>query len=265
MGVLETMNLEDIRSDLEALATVSKNIVETTLAAKRNRKNLSGNNFYARKFHEFLKEIAGPRTRLSKALEAIAEDGELSAFSELCERIQSTELVGKPKTEALREIELAWHTKYLNRIENMAADPIPVTEQVLPMALVEDTRRGYLIKVVRQANGCYEHGWYDACAVMIRRLVETIIIQIYEHTGNPGALKDGSGNYRMLSHLIDVISADPAFHLGRETKAVLPLLKSLGDRSAHNRTYNATKPDIDKVLAGLRVLAEEFLHLGGLK
>jgi hypothetical protein len=179
--------------------------------------------------------------------------------------VQSTSLVAKPKTDALREIELAWYTKYLHCIEDLSADPIPATEQVLPMALVEDTRRTYLIKVVRQANGCYEHQWYDGCAVMIRRLVETLIIQIYEHIGNAAALKDGSGNYKMLSHLVDIISAGPAFHLGRETKAVLPLLKNLGDRSAHSRTYNATKADIDKVLPGLRVLAEEFLHLGGLK
>ncbi len=46
------------------------------------------------------------------------------------------------------------------------------TQQVLPHSVVRGTR-GYIERVVNQANGAYENGWYDACAVMLRRLVET--------------------------------------------------------------------------------------------
>jgi len=46
---------------------------------------------------------------------------------------------------------------------------------------------------------------------------------------------------------------------------VLPEIKSLGDRSAHNRRYIAKKADVDKVIPGLRVLADDLLHLGKLK
>ena len=69
----------------------------------------------------------------------------------------------------------------------------------------------------------------------------------------------------MLSALVDTIMNDPAFNLGRETKRGLPLIKSLGDRSAHNRFYIAKKPDIDKVTHDLRVIADELLHTAGLK
>ena len=52
----------------------------------------------------------------------------------------------------------------------------------------------------------------------------------------------------MLGKLVDKMLADPAFHLGRDMKKVLPLLKSLADRSAHNRHFTAKKGDIDVVL-----------------
>jgi hypothetical protein len=263
MGVLETMNLANIKADLAQLSAVSKSIVHITIGAKRAKKNLAGSNYYGGKFHDLLKEIAEPRTRLAKVLEFIGEDDELAEFSNLCDRIQSSLAVSKHKTEALREIELAWHTKYFHRIEHMSADPTPVTEQVLPMAVV--TGIPVIERVVLQANGCYEHGWYDACSVMMRRVVETLIIEVYESEGRPQDIKDKNGEFRMLRDLVSIILGDSAFNLGRDVKRSLPLLKELGDRSAHKRRYNATQPDIEKVLSGFRVTVEELLHLAKLK
>lgn len=134
----------------------------------------------------------------------------------------------------------------------------PTTEQVLPLDVVKGTRT-YLEQIVNQANGCYEKGWYDACSVMIRKLVEVLIIAVYESKGEADAIKK-DGNFLMLSGLIDDIATRHSWNLGRETKAALPLLKSLGDRSAHNRHYLARKADVDKVLPGLRVAVEDLLH-----
>ena len=36
--------------------------------------------------------------------------------------------------------------------------------------------RGYIEKLAIQANGCYQYGWYDACAVIVRRYLEIMII-----------------------------------------------------------------------------------------
>ena len=51
----------------------------------------------------------------------------------------------------------------------------PTSQSVLPNSLVAGTR-GYIEKVVFQINGSYEKGWFDACAVMMRRLLETLIV-----------------------------------------------------------------------------------------
>jgi hypothetical protein len=44
---------------------------------------------------------------------------------------------------------------------------------VVPITLVRGTR-GYIERIANQVNGAYENGWYDACAVMIRRSVGDI-------------------------------------------------------------------------------------------
>jgi hypothetical protein len=138
----------------------------------------------------------------------------------------------------------------------------PTTEHVMPFDVVKGTRT-YLEQIVNQANGCYEKGWYDACSVMVRKLVEVLIIAVYEKKGEAEAVKK-DGNFLMLAGLVDDILARTAWNLGRETKTALPLLKSLGDRSAHNRHYMALKADVDRVLQGLRVAVEELLHHAGL-
>lgn len=138
----------------------------------------------------------------------------------------------------------------------------PATEHVLPFDVVKGTR-SYLEQIVNQANGCYEKGWYDACSVMVRKLVEVLIIAVYEKKGEAEAVKK-DGNFLMLAGLVDDIQTRTAWNLGRETKAALPLLKSLGDRAAHSRHYMARKADVDRVLPGLRVAVEDLLNHAGL-
>jgi len=49
---------------------------------------------------------------------------------------------------------------------------------ILPYILFENTR-GYLEKINHQINACYRNTCYDACAVMIRRLTEILIIEVF--------------------------------------------------------------------------------------
>ena len=74
-------------------------------------------------------------------------------------------------------------------------------EPVIYMALVRNTR-GYIEKVSHQINGSYQHGWYDASSVMIRRLMETLIIECYEAHSLESKINDGDGNHLFLKDLI---------------------------------------------------------------
>lgn len=138
------------------------------------------------------------------------------------------------------------------------------TQQVLPMSLFTNTR-GYIAKIANQINGCYERGWFDACAVMIRRLIETLLIECFEHHQLAKKVTTAGGDFLSLGDLIDMALKEPTWNLGRNTRRALPRLKNIGDRSAHARRYLARKWDIDQVRDDLRISTEELLFVAGLK
>jgi hypothetical protein len=141
----------------------------------------------------------------------------------------------------------------------------PTNEFLLPHSLVRRTR-GYIERVVFQINGCYEKGWFDGCAVMMRRLIETLIIECFEKHGISSKIQDPkNGEFFFLRELIEKLLQEPAWNLGRNSKQALPRLKNLGDQSAHSRRYIAHREDIDKVSHDFRTVCQELIYLAGLK
>jgi len=168
------------------------------------------------------------------------------------------------RERALRELKGLATSSLLPHVPIERAPEEPSTQHVLPLAVVSKTR-GYFKSVVLQANGCYENGWYDGCSVMIRKLVEILILEVYEAHGRSRVIQDARGLFLMLGDMIAKLLADTTWNLARDSRVVLPKIKRLGDRAAHNRRYLATRQDVDQLLSGLRVLADDLLHLAGLK
>lgn len=137
-------------------------------------------------------------------------------------------------------------------------------DNIVYFSLVRGTRH-YLERIVHQINGAYENGWYDASAVMIRRLVETLIIETFERNELAAKIKDGNGDFLMLGDLIAKLSAEPTFNLSRPVKRALPELKDVGDKSAHSRHFTAHRKDIEKLVPHLRVVVQELVSLAKLK
>lgn len=138
------------------------------------------------------------------------------------------------------------------------------SQQVIPLSVIRNTR-GYLEKVANQVNGSYEQGWFDACAVMVRRLVETLIIEVFEHHHIDYKIQDPNGDFLPLKDLVNLTLNETTWNLTRNTKQGLPKLKSVGDLSAHSRRYVAHRPDIDKIINDLRVVVQELVYLADLK
>lgn len=135
---------------------------------------------------------------------------------------------------------------------------------VLAYSLFQGTR-GYLEKIAFQINTTYEKTCYDACAVMIRRLIEVLIIETFEHYSIANKIKNQNGDFLQLEELINKTISESVWNLGRNTKLALKRLKAIGDLSAHGRRYNAQRNDIDNLSSELRVATEELLYLSGLK
>ena len=142
-------------------------------------------------------------------------------------------------------------------------------EGYLPEAVWNNTR-GYIESVCRQLNGCFKAAYYDAASVMLRRLLETLIIEAYEHLKRESEIKDngGAGNYYMLKDLVaraNGTQPHPGLNLGRDAKKTLEDVKSLGDRSAHNRRFVACQADMTAVQAGVRTTVQELIQIAVLK
>ena len=140
---------------------------------------------------------------------------------------------------------------------------VPANAQFLSEQVWKPTR-GYIEKVCVQLNGAYHRGFYDCAAVMVRRIAETLIIEAYESLDRANEIKGDDDNYFMLGQLVGLSNGARGLSLGREAKKGLTDIKKLGDRSAHNRRYNAKQSDLDKIRDHLRIAFEELANLANL-
>lgn len=137
----------------------------------------------------------------------------------------------------------------------------------LPEPVWKNTR-GYIEAVCRQLNGCFKSAYYDAAAVMLRRLLETLIIESYEHLGREAEIKSGNGEYFMLIDLVERACGEKSYkglHLGRNSKQALKDAREIGNLSAHSRRYNAHAMDLTKLQSGVRVLVQELIQIAEVK
>ncbi len=139
------------------------------------------------------------------------------------------------------------------------------TEAVLPSMWFKRANRNYLVMVVHQINRTYENACYDACAVMVRRLVESLIIEAFEAKGLDAEIKGQDDNFYALSVLVDKTEQRREWNLSRNAKKALKNFKTTGDVSAHNRRYIAPRHDIDELILPVRHLVSELLTIAGLK
>ena len=219
--------------------------------ARRNRKSLTGDNYYANKLVELRADATNAFGELTSR-----SIGDTSALAELIQAVFDTGTRPKERASAARELTYSLKTTWGNQ-PKAAHDE---EEALFPLLILSQANRGYLVSVRRQVNGCFSAGWFDASAVMMRRLLEISIIEAFEGNGIAQKITDASGNYVQLSDLITTALSEPAWKLSRNTKTSLPGLRDLGHMSAHGRYFNAKKPDLENIRQGCRIVIEEFLH-----
>ncbi|HEX9758120.1 MAG TPA: DUF4145 domain-containing protein [Nitrospiria bacterium] len=230
--------------------------MEVSRKARKHRQKLTSDNFYSNKFVELRAEGINAFRDLSTQ-----SPGDVSAMAEMIEAIFSPNTDQKKRAQIAQELVVSLRTTWRNPTQ-------PATDvghdSIFPLAILTRTRRGYLMTIGRQMNGCFGADWYDGCAVMMRRILEIVIIEAFEHKGLSQKIKDKNGNYFYLSDLIGVALAEPCMTLSRNAKSVLPQLREIGNSSAHGRYFTAQKSDIERVRHGCRIVIEEFLHHAGL-
>ena len=98
---------------------------------------------------------------------------------------------------------------------------------------------------------------------MLRKLAETLLIEAYEGKGIEAKIKTESGGYVSLEAMIGRAASD--LSLSRDMVKILMALKTLGDRSAHNRRFYARRDNIERLLLDIQTMVQELLSISNLK
>jgi len=232
---------------------------------------------------EFIKKTTG--SNLGRVDQAIAllwfyrynQTFEERSVSELASDLQDAG-VGKPNVTTLKEglqksritvrgrrpNTFQVNVKHLDEL-NRRYEPlltnklVTITESVLSADAIKGTRR-YIERLVDQINGCYDYEFYDGCAVLLRRLIESLIIESFIASKDAEHIKSG-GRFMGMEALIERAAGYGNFNLSSGAPKAMKRIKELGDIAAHDRTYVTTKIDIDDLKVAARRLFQELIVL----
>jgi hypothetical protein len=186
----------------------------TAKTAHRHRQSLNGINYYADK-------MANLRADATNVFASLPQGtvGNTSALAELIQKVFSVDASLQDRTKAARELQFTIKTTW-----GKSPSKTDHLEEagVFPLVKLNQTKRGYLVAIGRQMNGCFASGWYDGCAVMMRRLLESSIIEAFEARKLDAKIKDPkSGDFAQLTGLVQAALAEPTWNLPRNVKREL--------------------------------------------
>ncbi|MHC5252085.1 hypothetical protein ACYRFS_02950 [Listeria kieliensis] len=125
-------------------------------------------------------------------------------------------------------------------------------------------KRYYLDRLIKQINNSYSNNCYDACAVLMRRLFEILLILSYQNLGIDNEIKDSNNKgYIMLDGIVKNAKNNNVLKLSR-IKNDFDRFRKTGNFSAHNITYTAGKKEIDDIKLEYRVMLEELYNKSNL-
>ncbi|QYC10348.1 hypothetical protein [Brevundimonas nasdae] len=141
---------------------------------------------------------------------------------------------------------------------------IPVPDNFLPSSISLGGRK-HLDSLRREINGTYEFGLYNSCAVMCRRLMECLLIEAFDFSGNKAAITGGDGNIVGLNDILAKAKSGSHVKLSRNAPRVVDRVKESGDAAAHSRHYITSQRDIEDLNPGFRQLISELASLANLQ
>jgi hypothetical protein len=144
-------------------------------------------------------------------------------------------------------------------------DDIISDSALIPEILFNEIRRPYLERTVQQINASYECNLFDACSLMMRRLLEVLLIHSFEHAGVVDHITEPDGSFQNLKTIINKAKSLPAIGLSASVRKDIDQFRELGNLSAHLVRYNCRRDDIRNLRMDYRATIEELLYKAGLK
>lgn len=227
--------------------------------AKRGKRSLTGDNPNAEQFHYCHTQATRAFREIHATLAPTPNSGLERTLADIRMEL---EYFFNPKTVVADRRDLRRHIEMLvkTEIEPALKSPKRGELEFIPVEIV-DGSRGYVVSITRQVNRCFNCESLDACGVMIRRLLETLIIEVFEKKGIANNIKDQGGNYLMFAELVSRLINSPETPVGRTTKKELPIIATVLNNCAHNRTFNISKSQLVQYQAIIQIATQELMSL----
>lgn len=199
---------------------------------------------------------------IAKALEETRLTGKINV-SRLKRRLAASPFTVRGTSDGTFRIALKLKPRldesYLSLLKNRY---IEFGDEILPQAQVIGTRP-YIERLAHQVNGTYRYGMYDACAVMCRRLVESLLIEAFVNSGAQAAI-ERKGVFVGLDEVLATARSGQHVKLPRGCVNLLEKVKEIGDTAAHDRFHLTGKQDIDEIRFGFRKSISQLLGIAAI-
>ena len=125
-------------------------------------------------------------------------------------------------------------------------------------------KRPYLDRLIQQINFTYGHNCYDACAVLMRRLFEVLLVLAYQNKGIEADITKSDGSHKMLDGIVKDAVQNKVLGVPVRISKNFDAFREVGNNSAHSITYTAGKLDIDRIARDYRVMMEDLYNRAGI-
>jgi hypothetical protein len=136
----------------------------------------------------------------------------------------------------------------------------PSADEIVPASLFKDGP-AYLGRLIKEINGTYKKEYCTATAVLMRRLVESCMIEAFEKKGLRDQIRQGE-DYKTADEIKNELLKNPFGNLSRNERRVLNQKRNilrLGDMCAHNRFYFCQKANLDSLREDVEILIQYLM------
>ena len=119
--------------------------------------------------------------------------------------------------------------------------------------------RYYINQISEEMCLCYDNKCYTACLIMMRKLLEAIIIAIFESIGELSKIKDSKGITFFLNDLIKIYIEEKNINKSRHIEKELNELKKAGDMAVHKYNFKVSKKFADEYRIILDIVIQELI------
>jgi len=124
-------------------------------------------------------------------------------------------------------------------------------------------KRDGLDRLIVQINATYRDGSFDACASVMRRLMESVLILSFQANNIENEIRKGGGDYLGYEDIVKKAAASDVLRLS-EKGIDISMISKIGDYGGKGPMYTFGANDINAVRTGYRNVLETLCELAKL-